>query len=122
MIRSPLFDDLVMNTQASQRQDRQAHGQNRSPHGMVTASLVHPRALWASPVLSPGKEFDVRPFPPGGQMPILRLAVPEGCPFCQPQFSSTTPGLLLLAGQPVPQGGHQVIVGQLVVFLTWLSL
>ena len=38
-------------------------------------------------------------------------------PIRQQQFRPAPPRFLLLAGQPVPQGRHQVVVGQLVVFL-----
>ncbi len=48
-------------------------------------------------------------------MTVLGLGVPRRRPFRQPQFRSTSPGLPLLACQPVSQGVNQVIVGELVV-------
>ena len=43
-------------------------------------------------------------------MAVLGLGVPEREAFRQPQFRPTSPGLLLLAGQPVSQRGNEVIV------------
>ena len=51
------------------------------------------------------------------QLPVLRAGVPDRRPIRQQQFGPAPPRLLLLAGQPVPQRRHQVVVGQLVVFL-----
>ena len=48
-------------------------------------------------------------------MPVLGLGIPERRPFRQPQFRTSTAGFPLLAGQPVPQGMDQIVVGQLVV-------
>ena len=39
----------------------------------------------------------------------------------QQQFGPAPPRFLLLAGQPVPQGGNEVVVGELVVFLARLA-
>ena len=50
-------------------------------------------------------------------MAVLGLGVPRRRSFRQPQFRPSSPGFPLLAGQPVPQGVDQVIVGELVVAL-----
>ena len=52
-------------------------------------------------------------------MPVLGLGVPERRSFRQPQFRTPTAGFPLLAGQPISQGGNEVVVGQLVVAFPW---
>ena len=50
-------------------------------------------------------------------MAVLGPGAPERRTFGQPQLGPAPPGLPLLAGQPVPQGVDQVVVGELVVAL-----
>ena len=47
-----------------------------------------------------------------GRWRFSGLAFHERRPFRQPQFRPSSPGFPLLAGQPVPQGVDQVIVGR----------
>ena len=48
-------------------------------------------------------------------MAVLGLGIPERRTLREPQLRTPSTGFPLLAGQPVPQGVDQVIVGQLVV-------
>ena len=48
-------------------------------------------------------------------MAVLGLGVPERRAFRQPQLRPPSAGFPLLAGQPVPQGVDEIVVGQLVV-------
>ena len=94
-------------------QDRQA----QAPQAVDPAGPPHHPPLRLGPVLATGQQPDVGPLQHRRQVPVLRLGVPERRPFRQPQLGPAAPGLPLLAGQPVAQRRHQVVVGELVVTL-----
>src|SRR5439155_17909555 len=72
-------------------------------------------ALRRCAVPGPRPQQDVQPLPPPGQLPTVLFDTPEGDPFGQEELHASVPGLPLLAGQPLPQRRHQVVVRQLVV-------
>ena len=61
-------------------------------------------------------------LPPRRQMPVLGLRLPQGGPFRQPQLGPSAARFPLLARQPVAQGVDEVVVRELVIFLTRLDL
>ena len=84
----------------------------KRPETMHPPRPLHHPALRLGPVPLPRQQPDVRPFQGGGQMAVLGLGVPERRAFRQPQLRTTSTSFPLLAGQPVPQGVDQVIVGR----------
>ena len=54
-------------------------------------------------------------------MAVLGLGSPQRRPLGQAKLGPAPPRLLLLAGQPLPERRHEIVVGQLVVFLRWLT-
>ena len=57
----------------------------------------------------------------GRQLPILGARVPHRSPIRQQELGAPPPGFLLLARQPVAQRRHQIIVSQLIIFLSGLQ-
>src|SRR5262249_1157646 len=75
----------------------------------------HHPALRLTPILATSQQPDVGPLQHRGQVPVLRLVVPERGAFRQPQLGPAATGLALLAGQPLTQRVDQVVVGELIV-------
>src|SRR5262249_8945553 len=73
------------------------------------------------PVFGPGQQADVGPIHERWQKPVFWFGIPEGRSFREPELSSSAPGFLLLAAQPLSQGVNEVIVSQLVVPPGWRS-
>ena len=110
-----ILDDLATNGDPGKNcPSQESQGQDASNAMHPPRPLHHP-ALRLGPVLLLRQQPDVRPFQGGWQVAVLGLGVPRRRPFRQPQFRPPSPGLPLLAGQPVPQGVDQVIVCELVV-------
>src|SRR5262249_3313318 len=55
------------------------------------------------------------PLSQRGQLAGFRAGIPNRGPIRQQKFGPPPPGLFLLPGQPIPQGAHEIVVGQLVV-------
>src|SRR5436305_509921 len=89
---------------------------------MIPGRLPHHLALRGRPVPLLRQPPDLEPLPQRGQLPPLRPRVPHRRTVRQQQLRPAPPRLLLLAGQPVPQRGYEVVVGELVVFRTGLPL
>src|SRR5581483_609318 len=100
--------------------DEQREGQGereyRAHAAVLETGAAHQASLRRRPILLAREEADAHPFPPGGQVAVVsRLTLPRGGALGEEQLGPAAARLLLLARQPVAQGGNEVIVGQLIV-------
>ena len=75
---------------------------------------MHQGPLRGGPALAFGERADGKPFPECGKLFVLTQGIPARRTFREPELRAPLASFPLLAGQPVPQGGNKVIVGQLV--------
>src|SRR6516164_1651432 len=88
---------------------------------MITPRLPHHLLLRLGPVLLPRERPDAEPLQERRELAVLRPGVPGAGSILQPQLGPATSRLLLLAAQPVAQRMNQIVVRQLIVFLTGLD-
>ena len=118
----PLLHDLFADCQTRHRGDGQQDSNHHPPHGVISPRLPHHLSLRRRPVLLRRQRPDLQPLQQRRQLPALWSGIPDRRTIRQQQFRPAAPGFLLLAGQPFPQRRHEIIVRQLVVFLSRLGL
>src|SRR4051812_42399437 len=83
--------------------------------------FFHHRALFVAPVSSPGEETNRNPFVQSRKVAGLLPGLPNNYQLSQSQFGPTSPGLPLLAGQPLPERRDEVVVRQLITLAVRLG-
>src|SRR5262249_51226326 len=105
---------VVPNGKCSERGGHQEQYRNTGPNPVVSSSARHHRSLWCGPKSLIGQQVNIQILPKRQQMPVLRFGIPDGSTIDQTKFCATSPGLLLIARQPITQCRHKIIMSELI--------